>query len=118
VEIRTYSLTVKRKWPDVRIINGTARGADRLCATLAVGYDFKVVDMPADWNTWGKAAGFKRNVAMLEHLDAAGKGLVLAFWDGVSKGTQHTIREARKRGLDVHVCLPGGWVVDGSNPEG
>lgn len=96
---------IKDKHSDVRLVNGTARGADRLCATLAVGYGFRVVDVPADWERYGRSAGYRRNVRMLEMEP----DLVLAFWDGTSKGTKHTIDEARRRGLKVCVCTPQGW---------
>jgi hypothetical protein len=42
--------------------------------------------MPADWDTHGKSAGFKRNKEMAE----VSQGLI-AFWDNVSKGTKHMI---------------------------
>ena len=90
---------------EVEIINGTARGADQMCAEIADNFQFVVRDVPADWSRYGRSAGFKRNVQMLEMQP----DLVLAFWDGTSKGTKHTIDEARKRGLKVCVCTPQGW---------
>lgn len=54
--------------------------------------------MPADWDLYGKSAGFKRNVQMAEYADA-----LVAFWDGASSGTKHMIETAQKMGLDVRV---------------
>lgn len=100
-----FDQLILRHGKDIRVINGTAPGADRLCAGIARQYELDVVDMPAEWNKYGRSAGFRRNIEMLD-LDP---DLVLAFWDGESRGTQHTISEARKRYIPTHVCTPQGW---------
>jgi len=81
------------------VITGAARGADRLADFYArqLGHDTK--RFPADWETFGKRAGFIRNVQMLEQEP----DLVIAFQKNGSRGTQHTIDEARKRGIPVEV---------------
>jgi hypothetical protein len=53
---------------------------------------------PADWNRYGKSAGFRRNVEMSNHADA-----LVVFWDGKSRGTQHMIREAKNKKLLLRV---------------
>ena len=53
---------------------------------------------PADWDKYGKRAGYLRNVQMAEYADA-----LLAFWDGESRGTKNMIDEALSRGLKVGV---------------
>ena len=72
------------------IISGIARGAD----TLGI----QVLEFPADWERLGRRAGMVRNLQMLDAADA-----VVAFWDGQSRGTAHTIGEAKKRGLPLRV---------------
>ena len=52
----------------------------------------------AEWNRFGKSAGYKRNVVMAENAEA-----LLAIWDGTSKGTGHMINIAKERGLKVVV---------------
>lgn len=81
------------------IITGGARGVDEHAHREAVrlGYPTKV--MPADWDRHGKRAGFVRNLAMLDE----GPAMVLAFHVHGSKGTAHTIREAHRRGITLHV---------------
>lgn len=80
------------------IISGLARGADMLGARYAQEREIPVLKFPADWECLGKRAGMVRNLQMLEVADA-----VIAFWDGQSRGTAHTINEAKKRGLPLRV---------------
>lgn len=88
------------------VVVGGAVGADHLAAREAHGLGLKVEVHAADWARHGRRAGVLRNLEMLD----SGVDLVLAFWDGVSKGTQHTISEARNRGIPVrvHVGVTGG----------
>ena len=91
---------------DVTIISGTARGADRLGERFAVEHNLKLIRMPADWDRYGKRAGYLRNVAMAEHASEA-TGVLYAFWDGCSRGTQHMINIAKKHALEVHIIKYG-----------
>lgn len=56
--------------------------------------------MKPNWKRHGTSAGPMRNRAM---IDTHAPALVIAFWDGVSLGTNHTIAHARKKGVKVHV---------------
>ena len=80
------------------IVCGRARGADTLGEKFAREYSYKIRYYLADWSTYGKSAGFVRNVEMAENADA-----LVAFWDGKSSGTKHMIETARKYGLKVFV---------------
>lgn len=86
---------------DAIIIHGDARGADRMGAGIGRARNFKVESFPANWDQYGKKAGILRNLEMLD----SGIDLVLAFYDGTSAGTRHTILEARKRGIPMEVHL-------------
>ena len=83
---------------DLEIVSGTAKGADSLGEAYANLRKYKVKQFPADWNKFGKGAGFKRNTEMAEYADA-----LIAFWDGKSRGTMHMINIAKKKGLQVKV---------------
>ena len=83
---------------DLTIISGTAKGADTLAIKYANEKNISLIQMPADWSTYRKSAGFKRNVAMAQIAD----GLV-AFWDGKSHGTGHMIKIAEAKGLKVRI---------------
>ena len=54
----------------------------------------------ADWERLGRGAGPERNRRMLEQSNP---DLVLAFWDGKSRGTKHMIEIAEKAGVPVIV---------------
>lgn len=81
------------------ILTGGAKGADSMAHEIAGELGFMRKVMPADWAQYGKRAGYLRNIAMLDE----GPELVIAFWDGKSKGTLHTINEAEKRGIKVEI---------------
>lgn len=101
---------VLRFGPDTVLIVGGARGPDREAERVGrvVGMDVRVF-LP-DWKRHGRSAGHRRNAAMLDELmrDGPGLRLVVAFWDMRSPGTGGTIREARRRGINVEV-----WGSDG-----
>ena len=82
------------------IVCGEARGADSLGKKYAEEHNLQVNSFPADWNKYGKRAGYIRNREMAEHADA-----LIAFWDGSSRGTQHMINLAKEYGLPYRVVL-------------
>jgi len=85
-------------WEITRVISGCANGVDKLGADWANSNQIPVHYYPADWDKYGKRAGFKRNVEMSKYADA-----LLAVWDGESKGTKHMINIAKKKGLKVKI---------------
>lgn len=88
----------------IRIISGTARGADWLDEQYAKNAGYEVSRFPADWDGLGKRAGYVRNAEMAKYAMADGNyGILIAFWDGKSKGTKHMIDLAEKNGLEVHI---------------
>lgn len=80
------------------IVSGCARGADTLGINWAIDNFTPVDKYPADWDRYGKSAGYKRNVQMAENAD-----MLIAFWDGKSKGTKHMIDIALSHKLIVLV---------------
>lgn len=87
---------------EIEIISGTARGADKLGEQYASDYNLKCIKFPANWNTYGKSAGYIRNAEMAKYASQE-HGVLFAFWDGKSKGTNHMIKLGDKMGLEVHV---------------
>lgn len=80
------------------IVSGGARGADKLGETWATRWGFPVEVHPALWDKHGPQAGILRNIEM-----AKVSNVLVAFWDGKSKGTKHMINTALREGLEVHV---------------
>lgn len=80
------------------VLCGMAIGADMLGYDWAKNRNLVIERYPADWRKHGKAAGFVRNEIMVEHADA-----LVALWDGKSRGTQHVIGQAERRGLRVYI---------------
>jgi hypothetical protein len=82
----------------ITVVSGAARGADKLGEMYAKERGYEIDSHPADWEQYGKRAGYIRNEEMAKSADA-----LVAFWDGKSRGTQHMINLAKKHGLLVLV---------------
>ncbi len=82
------------------IIEGEARGADRLSADWAVRNNIPVRRFPALWDVHGRAAGPIRNQQM---LDEGKPQMVVAFRGPNSRGTQNMIDQSIKAGLSVKI---------------
>ena len=96
---------MNQAWKDMgpfEVVSGMARGVDSIAADLAKQAGIPVHEFPADWDKYGKSAGYRRNEQM---ADAATH--LLAFWDGESKGTGHMIDIADKAGIPVRIVRIG-----------
>lgn len=78
------------------IISGGARGADSLAKRYAKEKEINYVEYPAEWDKYGKSAGYKRNKLIVNDSDK-----LVAFWDRISKGTKHSIDLAKLKGIEV-----------------
>lgn len=84
------------------VMHGSARGADAIADRAARSLGLAVDPHPVsreEWLRYGKAAGIRRNRAMLDRRP----DLVIAFWDGASPGTCDTVEEAERRNILVEV---------------
>lgn len=79
------------------VIHGAARGADMLADKVARGKRCDVEAFPADWEAYGKKAGYLRNAEMLEE---GRPDIVVAF--GRGKGTDMMVDLAEKAGKTVY----------------
>jgi YspA, cpYpsA-related SLOG family len=95
-ELDLLSITVKPK--TLAVLHGGAKGPDRFGQLWAVKNGFREHGERPDWDR-GKIAGKVRNLTMLGRWP----DLVLAFYDGQSSGTAHTVSVARMTGLEVRV---------------
>lgn len=86
---------------DLELISGGAVGPDTMAFGWAMDNAVPITVMEPDWQKYGRRAGIIRNDQMLD----TSPDLVLAFWDGKSKGTKHTIDSAHKRQITIEVIL-------------
>ena len=98
-------ITKKTMLPDLtRIISGGARGADTLGERFANEMGLEISRFIPDWDGLGKRAGYVRNAEMAKFaVEDDNDGMLIAFWDGQSRGTKHMIDLAKRYGLEVHV---------------
>lgn len=88
---------------DATVVSGGAKGVDSYAETAAIQRGLKVatITVPSDVASYVPAL-FGRNTVIVR-----GSDVVVAFWDGFSKGTEDTIRKA----VMIHgfciVALPG-----------
>jgi predicted Rossmann fold nucleotide-binding protein DprA/Smf involved in DNA uptake len=80
------------------IVSGGARGVDSIAEAWAKAKGIKTLIFHPDYAMFGKAAPLKRNVKIVANAD-----MVLAFWDGKSKGTKYTVELARRAGKTVKI---------------
>jgi YspA, cpYpsA-related SLOG family len=81
------------------VVHGGAKGADEIAGKAAALFGHEVEPHFADWNMYGKRAGYRRNAEMA----AGGADLCLAFWDGDSPGTRQMIGLCREQGIPVEI---------------
>lgn len=96
--VKTMNHLLSNIKDDITVVCGKVRGADTLGEQYAKEYGYSVQYFPADWDRYGKAAGYLRNTEIAKNADA-----LAAFWDGMSLDTRHMIEIARSRGLKVRV---------------
>lgn len=75
------------------IISGGAKGIDTLVKNFANKHKIKLTEFLPNYKRYGRNAPLIRNKEIIKHADK-----VIAFWDGVSKGTEFTISQAKKQG--------------------
>jgi hypothetical protein len=95
---QTCDECLSRAKKPIEIVSGNARGADRLGEKYARDHGYALTLFPAQWNTYGKSAGYKRNVKMAEYAD-----VLIAFSHNKSRGTAHMIQQASKYNLITRV---------------
>lgn len=83
-----------------RVISGGALGVDITAELEAKKWKIFDKRFPADWDKYGKSAGYIRNHEMVKHAHE-----VVAFWDGESNGTKNTmdLTKKEKKPLTVFV---------------
>jgi hypothetical protein len=87
--------------PEVtEIVSGGACGVDSSAREYATANEIELVEFLPNYIQFGRGAPLKRNLQIIEYSD-----YVLAFWDGVSRGTKYVIDNCNKLGFSVKVVL-------------
>lgn len=82
------------------IVSGGARGIDSDARAYANENGIPLKEFLPDYRQYGRGAPLRRNLEIIAYAD-----LVLAFWDGCSRGTSYVIRNCREQGVPVQVFL-------------
>ncbi len=85
------------------IVSGGARGVDASAREYALRHGLKLTEYLPEYRRYGRAAPLKRNITIIENSD-----LVLAFWDGRSRGTKYVIDNCKKQNIPVKIYIPAG----------
>ena len=80
------------------LVSGGAKGADSLGESWAKEKNVPTLIFKPEWDKYGRSAGFKRNQDIVNNSD-----LVIAFWDGQSRGTKSSIDLCKKLAVDVKI---------------
>ena len=78
------------------IVSGGAKGADTLAERYALLHDIEILIFKPDYKLYSRGAPLKRNFQIVDASD-----IVLAFWDGKSRGTKHAIDYALSQNKQV-----------------
>lgn len=99
--LRTFTQGAKGKHT---VIQGGCSGADKISARYAKRRDWTVITVPAEWKTYGKAAGPIRNGEMVKKHGPEVELFVVAIKGSKSWGTKNcyskirALKDKRKRG--------------------
>lgn len=82
------------------IVSGGAKGVDTVARIYAEENGICLTEFLPDYARYKRGAPLKRNEQIIEYAD-----LILAFWDGSSKGTKFVIDKAEKLGKKITVII-------------
>ena len=80
------------------IVSGGAKGIDTCARKYAIEHHIKLTEFLPEYYKYGKVAPLRRNLQIIEYAD-----VVIAFWDGQSKGTKYVIDNCKKRNIPIRV---------------
>ena len=80
------------------IVSGGAKGVDTSAANFARESGIRLTEFLPDYEKYGRAAPIVRNREIVDYAD-----IVIAFWDGESRGTLSVIKYCEKTGVPCKV---------------
>ena len=88
------------------IVSGGAMGIDHCAREYAQKNNIPLLEFLPDYEKNGRKAPLIRNEEIIAHAD-----LVIAVWDGSSRGTKFVINRCRQRKKALLVYMPKGAVA-------
>ena len=74
------------------IVSGGARGIDSCAREYARKNGIKLTEFLPEYDKYGRGAPLRRNIQIIDYAD-----MVLAFWDGTSRGTKFVMDKCREK---------------------
>lgn len=82
------------------IVSGGAKGIDSCAKDYALKNKIKIMEFLPEYDKYGRVAPLKRNDLIIEYAD-----LVLAFWDGKSRGTKYVIDNCKRKNKPIKIYI-------------
>ena len=82
------------------VVSGGAKGADKLGEQWALDNKIETLIFLPDWDKHGKRARFIRNEDIIKNSEVC-----LAFWDGESPGTRHSLTLCKKHDVPYKIIF-------------
>lgn len=82
------------------IVSGGAKGIDSCAKEYAVKNKIKITEFLPEYDKYGRVAPLKRNDLIIDYSN-----MVLAFWDGVSRGTKYVIENCKRKNKPIKIYL-------------
>ena len=82
------------------IVSGGAKGVDTAARNYAIENKIPLKEFLPDYKRYGRGAPLKRNLEIVKYAD-----MVIAFWDGRSRGTKFVIDNSEKMGKPIKVFI-------------
>lgn len=94
-------LEIQKHKEPIILMSGGAKGVDIIAEEYAKYNNLPFELYKADWDSFGKSAGYKRNVDMGMVCDVG-----VIFHNGISKGTHHMIDVLKKLNKPYKIYYP------------
>lgn len=87
---------------DTIVSGGCPKGADNMAEIFAKEYSIPIKIHYAEWDKYGKSAGFKRNTYIAQDADI----IIAVCSEDRTGGTEDTVRKAEKLGKTIIIVPP------------
>ena len=98
--LKLHLENLKDYLPDdtTEIVSGGAKGVDADAKEYATQNQIPITEFLPDYQRYGRGAPLKRNIQIIDYAD-----IVLAVWDGKSRGTKFVIDQCKKKNIPLRI---------------